>query len=150
MAMEKLCEVCGTAFTAQRATARYCSGRCRAKASRMPKQRTRPVLSAVPPLTAEQRAELPTMVEVTLRELREWDREHTVPGQVALLIARRLDGPSTDTGSSVAALIKEYRVTMAKALEGAQKELDPLQQIRARMAERGHVIPGNMIPGHGA
>lgn len=53
-----------------------------------------------------------------------------------LLLARRLDSESTDTGSGIAALLKEYRLTMATAVEGANKELDPLQIIRVKMAQR--------------
>lgn len=70
-----------------------------------------------------------TLVEVTRRELDAAERTDTVHGQLALYIARRLGGPSTDTGSSIAALLKVYRETMATALEGANNELDPLQII---------------------
>src|SRR4051794_14690138 len=108
--MTRACEVCGTSYLASRASARYCSGKCRARASRQPKPAARPPLSAVPPLTPEQRAALSSLENVTLEALTAAERDQTTLGQVALLIARRLDRPSTDTGSSIAALAKEYRV----------------------------------------
>jgi hypothetical protein len=52
---------------------------------------------------------------------------------VALLIARRLETPSTDTGSSVAALSKELQTTMVAALEGTHAKRTPPDDIRDRM-----------------
>jgi hypothetical protein len=52
-------------------------------------------------------------------------------GQQAILLAGRIGAPF-DTGSSVAAVSKELRAVMVKALEHAEVGADPLDQLRAR------------------
>ena len=55
-------------------------------------------------------------------------------GCAALLLARRLDTPTGDTGSSVAALVREHRVTLAEAVKGVAvaSELDKFRERRDR------------------
>jgi hypothetical protein len=64
-------------------------------------------------------------------ELKAAGRLNSSLGQQAELLAGRIGVPF-DTGSSVAAVSKELRQIMAKALEDAQVGVDPLDQLRAR------------------
>jgi hypothetical protein len=109
------CAGCGDTFGAGSPRARWCSEK------------------VVPPAEPSDLGPLET---VTVAELELAGRTRTVPGQVAVLLARRLDAATGDTGSSVAALAKQLSVTMTEALEGVKKELDPLDRIRAGMRER--------------
>ena len=64
------------------------------------------------------------------------DRVESSLGQSALLMARRLDTPGADTGSSVAALAREQRATLALALESASNILDHADQLRLQREAR--------------
>jgi len=72
----------------------------------------------------------------TMAELIVADRVESSLGQSALLMARRLDTPGADTGSSVAALAREQRATLALALESASNILDPADQLRLQREAR--------------
>lgn len=69
------------------------------------------------------------------RELSAAGRLDTYLGQQALMLADRI-GSSMDTGSSVAALSRELREVMAKALDGVKVAADPLDELRARRAAK--------------
>jgi anti-sigma-K factor RskA len=68
----------------------------------------------------------------TLNELTEAGQVASASGQAALLLARRLDSQLTETGSSVAAMVREHRAALADALKGAKAEVNPLDELRAR------------------
>ena len=76
------------------------------------------------------------MTVATMAELVVADRVESSLGQAALLMARRLDMTSADTGSSVAALAREQRATLALALESATNVLDPADQLRLQREAR--------------
>lgn len=124
------CDVCGGRYQAKRATSRYCSDRCRKRAQRAPAPVSR-ALTAVPPLTPQQLEEGP-LTRATLEALEEAEVVGTALGQAALLIARKLEAPSTDTGSSIAALIKVHREVMQAALDRGKRGWSPLEDIRDR------------------
>jgi hypothetical protein len=68
-------------------------------------------------------------------------------GQQAILLAGRVDA-LFDTGNSVAALSKELRVVMAKALDDVQVGADPLDQLRARrLSKLGRIDQGDRMDG---
>ena len=50
-------------------------------------------------------------------------------GQAALLLARGLDAPSFDTGSSISALVREHRATLTAAVGAGTRAQDPLDQL---------------------
>ena len=72
----------------------------------------------------------------TLDELTSAGRVASASGQAALLLARRLDSGLTETGSSVAAMIREHRAALADALKGATAETNPLDELRARRVRK--------------
>lgn len=126
--MLKRCEVCGSPFEAKRPSGKYCSPRCRQRAHRGGGDAT---VTALPgggdssgSLTRATRARLGLI-----------GRLETELGVAALLLASRLDGLSpVDTGAGVAALMKEYRSTLAEAVKDAQREEDALDNIREAAA----------------
>jgi hypothetical protein len=122
--MRKRCTVCSEEFEAKRSAAMYCSGRCQKRAQRQPKPGEPAATMPVDP-----DSELWT---ATLDELTSATRVASASGQAALLLARRLDSGLTETGSSVAAMIREHRAALADALKGARAETNPLDELRAR------------------
>lgn len=68
----------------------------------------------------------------TLGELTGAGQVASASGQAALLLARRLDSGLTETGSSVASMVREHRAALADALKGARAETNPLDELRAR------------------
>src|SRR4051812_15503934 len=97
IAME--CAVCGGRFEAKRSTRKYCSPRCRVRASRapdpLPQARDSAPVVALPKRAPDENGLLAT----TRRELEEADRLNTSKGQAALLVAMVLDSGIQDTGS---------------------------------------------------
>ena len=76
------------------------------------------------------------LTTATFLELEAAGRELTVAGTAAVLLAMRLDAKSTDTGSSVAALVRELRATMAAALAGVERASSPVVKARDELAAR--------------
>lgn len=124
------CEYCGKPLESKRA--KYCPGsKCRSMAH---KRRTSGVVVALHPQGPD--APAPTggsVVAVTTKQLEEAGRLDTYLGAAALVAAARLD-ETADTGSAVAALLREFRVAMAEALAGQQHAdgLDEVRQARER------------------
>ncbi|MFJ2719378.1 hypothetical protein [Streptomyces sp. NPDC087437] len=129
--MQKRCEACGESFEAKRKSARFCSDRCRMRAHRRPTEReqTTPVTSQ-PPVQREDDPE--SLTAAARSELAAVGRERTAAGQAVLALARRIDANSSETGSSLAALVREFRAALAGALEGAGAAVDPVDELRAR------------------
>lgn len=129
--MQKRCAACPNVFEAKRKTAKYCSDRCRMRAHRRPAEReqTTPVASP-PPVQREDDPE--SLTAAARAELAEAGRDRTAAGQVVLALARRIDANSAETGSSLAALAREFRAALAGALEGAGAAVDPVDELRAR------------------
>lgn len=129
--MERPCDVCGTPYAAKRATSRYCSTRCRTRASR-----GAPVVQLPTPP-----ADTPSgsVHAATLRELQEAGRDDTALGQACLRLASRLDDPQTDTGSAMAAVAKQLDTMLREATKGAAARTAPgaLQdELAARRAKQ--------------
>lgn len=125
--MRKCCAECSAEFDAKRPIAKYCSERCKKRAQRKP--RPAQAQPAAAPIPVDPDSELWT---ATLNELTAAGRVASASGQAALLLARRLDSGLTETGSSVAAMIREHRAALADALKGATAEVNPLDELRAR------------------
>jgi hypothetical protein len=136
----KTCEVCPTEFQAKRASAKYCSERCKKRAQRRPGG----VKAAkVLPLPAEPTSEpadgqviKPSvdgpLTAATTAELQDAGRFETAVGQAALALARRIDHGLAETGSALAAMVREHRATLTEAVRDAKKAADPLDELRAR------------------
>ena len=124
--MRKQCAVCSDPFEAKRNTAKYCSPRCRVRATRQPK----PELPAsVGQMPVGPDSELWT---ATLNELAAASRESSSAGVASLILARRIDSASSETGAGLAALVKQHGTTLADALKGAAAETNPLDELRSR------------------
>ena len=125
--MERPCDICGTKYAAKRATSRYCSAKCRMRASRGAK----PASSFV----ATPRADIGPVEAATMAELRLVGRLDASLGQQCIALARRLDEPGSDTGSAMASVSRELRATLGEAKRGAGSATAP-QQLRDELAER--------------
>ena len=128
--MQRQCDTCTRPYEAKRITSRFCSPRCQKRARRSPAG-----LSGASLLTFPAPVDGPLTV-ATMAELIVADRVESSLGQSALLMARRLDTPGADTGSSVAALAREQRATLALALESATNVLDPVDMVKLRRDAR--------------
>ena len=128
----KECVVCHGRFAAKRHTAKYCSERCRKRAQRQLENPLPP--AAVTSMGVVKLAAPPTegrgIYSITKNVLEQAERLYTPMGQAAMLIAEILSSGVQDTGSSIAALIRQYDVSLTKALDGTQQELTPLEKIR--------------------
>lgn len=141
--MRKTCEVCPTEFEAKRASAKYCSERCKKRAQR---RHGGGMAAKVLPLPAELTSEpTPTPAVVgsvaaaTMAELASAGRPETAVGQAALALARRIDHAAAETGSALAALVREHRAALAEAVRDAEGKADPLDELQAR---RGRKLAG--------
>lgn len=131
--MIKTCVSCGEPFEAKRAAAKYCGERCKKRAQRAPSANVVAIGTATK--SATPRAAEGDLTRATRKALDDADRVDTELGTAALLLARRLDLASfAETGAGVAALMKEYRATLAEALRNVEAEDDELDQIRGSAA----------------
>lgn len=128
---QRNCDVCSKVYEAKRASSRYCSDLCRKRAQRAPQ-----VSAVVPVVSLPVSVTVGGIVEATLRELESADMVGSSLGQAALILAYRLDGGSFDTGSSVAALVREHRVAVAAAVDSGRVAADPLDELAKRRSER--------------
>jgi hypothetical protein len=123
----RTCPVDGTPLNG-RADQRYCSERCSKKARRgqsvVPMRRTD---------EARTEADLPSLAESVREELRRAGAESSGLGVSALLLAAQIDSRQ-ESGSSLAALNRELRATLAEATRGQVKS--GLASLRDELAER--------------
>jgi hypothetical protein len=141
--VDRACDVCGTTYTAKRASSRYCSERCKKRAQRAPatqrsgkRRQARPNAAVVsipqPDVTAG-------VAESTRRKLDEMGRLDTPLGQATMVLARRLDRPSGDTGAGLASLAKQLAAMLAAATADVPPAGDLLTELRARRDRKlGH------------
>jgi hypothetical protein len=127
--MTKNCERCGGEFTAQRRTARFCSPACK-KAG----QRARRAEECTVVTEFRGQVERATHEELAARGMLE-----SVPGAVALVLARLMDRAGPASGSSVAAWSKELSRALAESRqqsEARREQDDPLTRLRAQVRAR--------------
>jgi len=78
----------------------------------------------------------PTVWESTRAELVKVGRERSPLGLAVLTLAARID-EQTDKGSSMAALVRQFQLSLAEALKGAEAGgKSRLDELRARRAAR--------------
>jgi hypothetical protein len=127
--MQRPCDVCGETYEAKRPTSKYCSTRCRTRASRgTPTEHAGTV--PVTPLPVPE-AEIGPIESATLDELTAVGREGSALGCTALALARKLDA-GRETGAAMASLAKQLEATKNSATEGLSAAADPLDELRAR------------------
>ncbi len=124
--MQRECESCGLAYTAQRASSRFCGDTC-GKRSQRARAAGIPLLAA----TLDDREAPSELEQAVTRELEAVGRLECVAGQIAILLAGRIGG-RRESGAATAALAKQFFVTMDEALAGVERAADPLDEIRAR------------------
>lgn len=123
--MQRNCAFCGKSFQAQRPTAKYCSGSCRANMSVSKPKQDVPVVAPVVD------GPTPGLVEAVRAELEAAERLNSVLGQHALELANRIvSAPGMNAG--VASLSKELSRVMGEALASSTVVADPLDELRAR------------------
>lgn len=129
--MRKRCGACGEDFEARRKTAKFCSDRCRMRAHRRPADSEQPTPVASP-APAEREDDSESLTQAARAELEAAGRERTAAGRAVLALARRIDANASETGSSLAAMVREFRATLAGALAGAGEAGDPVDELKAR------------------
>lgn len=124
--MLRSCSWCGDEFQARHPRAKFCGDTCR-QAS----HRAGPDGPEAPEPAA---GDAPGgFVEVaTVAELEAAGREASPLGLAAVVLARRLDNSSNESGAAIAALARQLRDTLGAAMAGAQKAADPLDELRER------------------
>jgi hypothetical protein len=131
--MLRNCDVCQTSYEAKRPNAKFCSARCRQRARRAPDSAD---LASVVVLDFVVAPIEGSLVAATLAELESAEMATSSLGQLALILARRLESPSLDTGSSTAALVREHRATLIAAIESGRVAEDPLDQLAQQRRQR--------------
>lgn len=125
--MIKRCEACQAPFEAKRPTRKTCSERCRKRI-----QRGSASITALEPGTVDHDG---LLASATRRRLESAGRLESELGVAALLLAARLDSlVASDTGGGLAALMKEFRATLAEAVRDAEADHDALDDIREAAA----------------
>lgn len=138
--MQRSCDTCRTSYDAKRPNSKYCSDLCRKRSAR---GSVTPSLSPVAPLAGDRGegdAKVATLVSATRAELTAAGRLGSSLGQAAMLLARRLESEEVETGSSIAALVREHRAALAEATAGAVIVEDPLDQMAAARLARRSVV----------
>jgi hypothetical protein len=140
--VEHRCDVCGTTYTARRASARFCSERCKKRAQRNGRagqpspQGGAPREAALVALPQPEPAGAGEVTASAEQALREAGRMATWEGRAALAIAQRIDASGADSGSSYAALHRELRSAMEAAMKGVGAQKSAVQQRRDELAAR--------------
>jgi hypothetical protein len=132
VARERACDACGRPYTAKRETSRFCSTACRvAFHEGRPKRVVPSGVVDRPP------AERGFVYEATLKQLERLRPEDESLYATALVLALRLDGAigSAESGSSVAALTKELRATVA-ACAATAVAVDTVDELSERRKNR--------------
>ena len=80
------------------------------------------------------------VAESTRLKLTEVGRLDSPLGQVAMVLARRIDNPGMDTGSSIASVARQYQLALEAATEGAKTAADPLDELRQRRDMKKRVL----------
>lgn len=131
----RTCRSCGESIDGLAPSAKYCKApACVTSRAKARKRRER-VGDVLPILVDPTAYRAGSVLEATLRELEGAGVAGTVEGEVALALARRIDGQA-DTGSAMASLSRELRVTLAAALRLAESPADPIVDLQRHREER--------------
>lgn len=133
--MTRACEQCGQSFDGKTSRARYCSSKCRRRANYTGAAARRRVLEHAP-ATADPSAA--TVADAVLAVFRAHRLEGSPRCMAALVLARRLDDPTTESGAGLAAVSKQLDALIDAALAAVPTDqaADPLDVLRARRRVR--------------
>lgn len=125
--MQRACDSCSVSYDAVRPSSRYCSSRCRGRASRAgtskPRVSVEAPIASTSTLVADQvRRELGELID-------------SAAGQMALSLALRLDA-AVDTGSAMAAVARELRSILTEMLGLTADAADPIDELKAARERR--------------
>src|SRR5262245_20090349 len=121
--MKVSCVVDGVQFEAKRASAKYCSPKCKKRAYRGTKIRP---LEPVPDASESE------LVASVRSELKDLGVATSSAGRQAIAMAERMSMAVKDTGSSYAAISRELSRLLDEAKAGAIRKADPLDELRDR------------------
>lgn len=136
------CAACGDEFAPKTKRSKFCEGadckRARARAKKQAQRAGGQVIELRPPVVD---VSSPALVDESVRaavvaELDKAGQRGSVHGRAALALADRIDrGGFADTGSSLAALVRELRSTIDAALASAEV-VGPVDELRRKRLER--------------
>jgi hypothetical protein len=128
--MQRPCDECGQTYAARRPTSKFCSTNCRTRAAR---RRKAGIPAPVRVITDDAPTATGRLAAATLEEL--GPIAETSDGLLLLALAERIDA-AADTGSSIAALSREYAARKADLTETAPKAANPMDELRALRERR--------------
>lgn len=132
------CESCGEHFEARRSTARYCSSRCRVRASRANAAARAAAVESDPPPSAAPSAASGGLVETAVRaELEAAGKASTALGLSTMLLARWLDNAEREPLAARATMQKRLAESLSELVDGKAPAEDPMDELRAAR-ERKH------------
>jgi hypothetical protein len=135
--MKRDCDACGRRYAAKTKRSRYCADvECRRRRERSRKRRGGGEVIELSGAKVAPRLGEGSIAAAARAELEAAGRAESWLGQAAIALAGRLDASTDDTGSSFAALSREYRATMADALKDAKAELDSVDELGERRRRR--------------
>ena len=128
--MRKVCAECGTGFdTIRPQQAKFCSSRCRTRAHRRVPGPVAPP-GDMPPGPSR------GVETATLAALNEAGKAGSPLGEAVLVLARRIDGSSSELGTSLASLVREFRASLTEVVKDARPAANALDELRARRERR--------------
>jgi hypothetical protein len=130
--MDRLCDVCCVPYVAQRRTSRYCSTRCRTRASRAALSGPGRPVRRVDVVSSGPSA----LVLAVTAELEGVGRLDSAYGVMALSLAQRLTASSYVSGAGVAALSRELIKVMEVATRDTLVGPDVLDEIQRRREKK--------------
>lgn len=124
--MQRACDSCGENYEAKRPASRFCTTNCRVRYANGHQS------AAAEP---DGQPSMCALEESTRAELVAVDRVGSATGQLALVLARRIDS-GRDTGAGLASLARQLRDTLAAATVNAVDVVSPLDKLRDELAAR--------------
>jgi hypothetical protein len=130
--MDRLCDVCCVPYVAQRRTSRYCSGRCRVRASRAGLSGPGRPVRRVDLVSSGPSA----LVQAVTAELERVGKLDSAFGVMAVLLAERLTASPFVSGAGVVALSRELTKVMDIATRDTVVGPDVLDEIQRRREKK--------------
>ena len=138
--MTRRCAWCGRDFQAKRSHAKTCSEVCRGRMNtRKRRLAAQGVTGDRKPASApgrEQKGQVEPIsdgvLDIVAETLQRVGRYNTPHGQIALVLATRLDNAHMETGSGITALSRELDRIMDVAMAGTHVETDELDELQKR------------------
>jgi hypothetical protein len=136
--MKRDCDACGRQYFAKSKRSKFCTDvECKRRRERERKRRGGGEVVEMPGASsAPERASEGSIAAAARAELVAAGRADTSVGRAAIALAERLELGMFDTGSSMAALSREYRATLAEALKDARVDADTVDELGERRRRR--------------